>query len=363
MDTLYEEKNISGWRIDFINKPALLYLVVQLVIVAIVTCILLNDIKWRRNHLSSNSIKESLDTMPYGICCYYESGMPRLINQEMQYISEELFGERLTNASKFWEQLNSQVSTTCAKRMIEYASPTWIFDDGKVLSFNRTKISYENGFLYEILATDITEEYEKTKQLSIENERMRIVADKLREYSKNVTRLTIEKEVLDTKVRVHSELGQTLVVTRRYLASHDMNKKELLDMWSKNINLLKREGSSVNQDDYEILQVNAKQLGITLAMPEELPENEDIKEVIVAAVDECITNAYKYAKCKALVMDMTHGQSQITFRIWNEGDKPLENITEKGGLRNLRKMVEAKNGTMNVTSKPYFCLTITMEER
>ncbi|MDO5156235.1 MAG: hypothetical protein Q4D51_09750 [Eubacteriales bacterium] len=363
MSSLYDGKIISGWRIGFINEPVMLYFVVQFLIVGIETCLFINDVKWRRNHLSRNSIKESLDSMPYGICCYYESGMPRLINQEMQHISEELFGEKISNASIFWEQINSETLTTRAKRMMEYSTPTWILDGGKVLSFIREKIRYENSFLYEILATDITEEYKKSKQLLVDNERMRIVTDKLKEYSKNVTRLIIEKEVLDAKVRVHSELGQTLVATRRYLAAHDMDEKELLGMWNKNIKLLKKEGSNVTQDDYEILQVNAKQLGISITMPDILPANEEIKEVIIAAGNECITNAYKYAENKALVMNVSHENNHFILQIWNEGDVPTEEIREKGGLCNLRKMIETKGGTMKIASKPFFGLTITMEKR
>lgn len=354
---------VTGWRVGFINKPVLLYLMVQGLVTGLEIVLFNRDAKWRRNHLSDNSIKESLDSMPYGICCYYESGMPRLVNREMQEISETIFGEKLTNAATFWKQISSEVQTARAKRIMEYSAPTWILDSGKVLSFTQEQIRYDRGFLIEILATDITEEYEKSGQLSADNERMRIVTDKLREYSKNVTRLTIEKEVLDTKVKVHSELGQTLVATRRYLVAQDMDEKELLGMWNKNIKLLKREGSTASQGDYVALQVYAKQLGISLTMPDNLPTDADIREVIVAAGNECITNAYKYAAGKTLEMSVTQEDGIFILYIRNEGDVPAEEIKEKGGLCNLRKMVETKGGTMKVESRPYFSLTITIETR
>lgn len=359
----YDGKSVSGWRIVWMNKPMFLYFAVQVLIIALEVCLFANDVKWRRNHLSRNSIKESLDSMPYGICCYYESGMPRLVNREMQQISEGLLGERLTNAAVFWEQIRSEQQTAHAVRLPDYSNPTWLLDGGKVLSFTREKISYKKGFLYELLATDVTEEYEKTRQLSVDNEHMRVVTDKLREYSKNVTRLTIEKEVLETKARMHSELGQTLVATRRYLAVQDIDEKELLEMWKRNIKLLKREGSSVMPEDYESLRESANQLGIAITMPDELPEDEAVREVILAAGNECITNTYKYAESKALVMNVEYENNRCILRIWNEGDVPAEEIREKGGLCNLRRMIENKGGTMNITGKPYFCMTITLEMR
>lgn len=353
---------ISGWSLGFVGNPPIIYIAIQAIIFGIEIVLFANDSKWRKKHLSDNSIKESMDSMPYGICCYYESGMPRLINQEMHHISQEIFGEMIANAATFWDRLCTETLTEKAERVIDYPSPTWVFHDGKVLSFVREKISYEKGFLYEILATDITEEYEKNKKLSIDNERMRSVTNRLRDYSNKVTEITIEKEVLDTKVRIHSEFGQTLVATRRYFAAHDMDEKELLDMWNKNIKLLKREGNSTSQYDYEILNVNARQLGIAFEVPEAMPQDEEIKGIILTVCNECITNAYKYAACKALELEVTEDEKQYTLRIWNEGDVPKEEIKEKGGLRNLRKIIETKGGTMQVASKPYFCLTITMEK-
>lgn len=362
MSFLDDDMVIGSWRMILAHKPVLLFVAIQVFVVGVEALLLVNDYKWRANHLSYDSIRESMDSMPYGICYYYESGMPRLINQEMQNISKSLFGEMISNASTFWERICTEASTSQAERIMDYPSPTWVSQDGKVLSFVRKKIPYEKSFLYEILATDITEEYEKHKKLSVDNEHMSNITERLREYSKKVTALTIEKEILDTKVRVHSELGQTLVATRRYFVAQDIDKQELLGMWNKNIMLLKKEGNSVSQYDYEILNINAKKLGVVLTLPDKLPSDEEVKEIILAVCNECVTNAYKYASCKALELEVMEEETKVILHIWNEGDIPDEEIKEKGGLRNLRRMIETKGGKMQITNKPYFGLTVTMEK-
>lgn len=351
---------VSGWRAEFIKKPAIIYMVVAATVMAVVASLYVRDYKWRKEHLSLNSIKESIDSMPYGMCCYYEEGMPRLINDNMNKLSLVIFGEYISNAAQFWEKLNEEERTESAKRIILKDLPTWIIKDSQVWSFSRKKINFEKGYLYEIIATDISKEYEKTKQLEQDNNRMKEVTQKLKEYSKNVTRLTVEKEVLDAKVRIHSELGQTLVATRRYLSAKDLDEKQLLDMWNKNIKLLKKESLNIANDDYKILDINAKQLGIELVMPEKLPEGENIKNIIISAVDECITNTYKYAKSRRLVLEVSEEGNIYTVCISNPADMPETNIIEKGGLSNLRRRVEGQGGSMETRIKPCFSLMLSV---
>ena len=359
---IYDGLNVTGWRVEWMKQPTVLYIAIQSITSIVVTILFVKDNQWRKGHLSTNSIKESMDFLPCGICCYYEGGMPRLINQKMYDISTEIFGEAISNAAQFWQRINEEMITDRAKRQKENQVPTWVIDDNTVWSFTREKISYEKGYLYEILAMDVTEEYEKTQKLTEENERMRIITEKLKDYSKNVDRITVEKEILDAKVRIHSELGQTLVATRRYLAVQDIDREALLRMWNKNIKLLKKEGISIPSDDYEILKVNAEQLGIKLRMPKKLPMDRESREIIIEAVNECITNSFKYADSKELQIKVSQESSSWVLQVINEGDIPTDEIKERGGLKNLRKMIEGKGGTMAVSEKPCFCLTITMRK-
>jgi len=279
MAHVFGDKVITGWRMELAQKPFVLYLAAAVVITVNQVLRIQEDNKWRRNHLSLSSVKESIDLMPYGICYYYESGMPRLINKEMQQISIDIFGEMISNAADFWDNINQKKLTVNARRLEESEIPTWICDEKKVWSFSREKISFEKGYLYEILATDITEEYEMNQRLAKENERVKVLSGKLKEYSQNVTRLTIEKEVLEAKIRIHAELGQTLVATRRYLAAKDIDRAEMLRMWKKNISLLKKEDTDISKSDYELLKINAEQLGISLSLPEELPTDAETKDL------------------------------------------------------------------------------------
>lgn len=62
----------------------------------------------RKSQIGKNSIKESLDNLPDGLCFSKLDGTPALVNRQMQMISYEVFGKHLVNDIK------------CAKLVREY---------------------------------------------------------------------------------------------------------------------------------------------------------------------------------------------------------------------------------------------------
>ena len=63
----------------------------------------------RGERLPPGVIKESLDTLPDGVCFYAPDGQPLLVNEQMNRISGELFGREILNADRFWRDVR-QVS-------------------------------------------------------------------------------------------------------------------------------------------------------------------------------------------------------------------------------------------------------------
>ena len=48
--------------------------------------------RWRKEHISRMSIKESVDLLPTGLCFCYADGMPRLVNLRMNALSRAATG-------------------------------------------------------------------------------------------------------------------------------------------------------------------------------------------------------------------------------------------------------------------------------
>ena len=66
---------------------------------------------------------------------------------------------------------------------------------------------------------------------------------RLRKYGENVDELARAKERLETKVRIHGELGQALLAARRYLVDESAQEPPL-DIWRRNIAMLRKEMAS-----------------------------------------------------------------------------------------------------------------------
>ena len=93
-----------------------------------------------------------------------------------------------------------------------------------------------------------------------------------------------------------------------------------------------------------------------------LPEKGQRREILMAAMHECLTNTVKHAQGSRMQVSLRYVKDLLTVKITNDGIQPEGPIQETGGLRNLRHRVEAAGGTMKVESSPQFALWILLRK-
>jgi hypothetical protein len=71
-------------------------------------------------------------------------------------------------------------------------------------------------------------------------------------------------------------------------------------------------------------------------------------------------NCFSNRACPNLEIKFDIDHYKVEFK--NDGDIPRTKVTEGGGLTSLRKKVEMAGGTMNISYKQEFILTITMKK-
>ena len=69
----------------------------------------------------------------------------------------------------------------------------------------------------QLLAADVTDEYAGLLEVSEKNRQLRELSERLRAAVGEAERLSVEKEYLDAKIRVHSGLGGLLAATARFM--------------------------------------------------------------------------------------------------------------------------------------------------
>lgn len=312
----------------------------------------------KKNRLTIGAIKESLDALPDGICFFEPDGQPLLVNKQMNKISGELFDSEILNADSFYNRLKEKSISIETKNINANPNITIETPDKKVWEFHLEQLMIENSEIYELLACDITEQYRLTRELEKRNERLNIVNERLRLFSEEMVTFTAEKELLNAKIKVHDNIGRSLLSFRTYLMQpkEERNRKELLFLWKYVVSVMKNE--TLPSDEWDQLEKTADMLGISIELVGELPDNLKKRTVIVTAIRECLTNTAHHANGDKLFVNLQSHDDSFTAELTNTGKPPEKEIHETGGLKNLRRVVEQANGIMTVISTPRFLLRL-----
>ncbi len=317
----------------------------------------------RRRRIHPGSVKESVDQLSTGVCYYFKDGRIKLQNVMMEKIWRELSGKNLTDGRVLWDAVSGgeTLRGTCIN---SGETPIHILPDGTVRSWQRREVHTDGMELYEVLAADVTEEYSLVRDLEEKEERLRHRSMRLKVIGERIDALNIEKEILDSKIRLHDDWGRALITAKAYIEDPDEEKKrEFLSLWNRNISYVEENEQSVAQDAYDDIFNSAKSLGLTIDIDEELPTDYETRNILIQAMAVCIGNMVKHAEGKTLHIQTAHREKTCVYTFTNDGRPPEETVEEKGGLKNLRRKVEAQGGQMSIESTPRFALHIELGER
>ena len=337
--------------------PIILPILLLLAIIATLLAIVLKEIKIEKNSITRSSVKESLDYLNTGLCFAHKNGMVMLINHRMNNLSHTIFGRDLQNANAFWENLNDGEIQPGVARIFMGENPTFRLPDQTVWTFAREMI---DG-ITQLTAAETTRLNKLTEELKEKNAELSVMNERLRKYGENVDELTREKERLETKARIHRELGQALLLTRRYLQGESDNTKDLLNVLKRNIAMLRLESESPKNDEpLDMLMKAAHSAGIEVLITGQMPKQEDANRLFFEAATEALTNAVRHADAKTLHIAFSEDNTAYSVCFTNDGSKPQNKIVEGGGLGSLRLKTEQIGGTMEVLYQPEFVLKLTV---
>lgn len=360
---LYQmEEEVFEPSYSFLKLPLWVFLLFVMFLFVLLIMEFVYFFFWRKKNLSPLSIKESFDTLPMGICFYEDNGLIRLSNTEMDDASFLLDKEALLNGSTFYERLEKKEIPDVTYLSI---SPQEVIlqKDEKVLSFRRYLHQIEKKTIHEIDESDITKTYELTKELEKKTKELQHLQKRLLSYEKNAKELITEREILETKIHIHGNLGKLLLITKEKMKeslSHS-EKEELLLLWEKGIDDFLTNEKEEKKDGLQVLEETARRIGIEIIFQgERLEKDSQEEKILLQAIHESLTNAVKHAQAKTLFVTLKKEKLHDIIEIRNDGILPKKEILEGGGLSSLRKLVEENLGKMEIVSKDTFLLRIIL---
>ncbi len=336
--------------------------------------------KKSRDVITTRSIKESIDLLPDGVCFSTDRGMPILMNSRMRQLCTEFTGEGLMDTEKFWRDLRNG-NVRKGIRPLKQREAAFIDTNGQVWDFRRSRLSYGGEKVTEISAVNITTQYHLHKELVERYERLNDVNSRLHHFSEEVEKVTREKEILAAKIKLHDEIGRSLLILRSYLTetpeksiqtetpeksaqTEKRDRSRLLPLWQYIVTSM-QEGTILKEreDSLLLLKKEAADFNVDIFLEGLLPTNPSVRNVIFAAVRECAGNTAKHARGDRLFITIHDTEENTEVFITNNGNAPGGSIHETGGLKNLRKMVEERGGSMQIKSSPVFVLHLCFPER
>lgn len=305
------------------------------------------------------SIKEAFDNLPSGLCYFNANGTPVLCNRSMHRLAFALAGRDLQHIS----ELETALAKPNEELGIQLKDGIYYLPDKSAWRFTSCVVEDEDGNTYtEYVTSDVTELCRARAELEKDNVKLREMTRQLKRLSANVAAVTREEETLALKMRVHDQMGRSLVTAHRILMQNQPaeNINPTLKEWQSAIDLLRQAGSEPEKTDAlaDLTRISGDMIKIITTGS--LPEQDDLSYLIVSAIRECVTNALRYAGATELYAALSCEDGYMRAVITNNGTPPTGPITEGGGLSSLRRHIERNGGSMEVTSIPAFELKVTV---
>ena len=314
---------------------------------------------YRRNFISLSAVKEGFDNLPTGLCFAKHNGMILLVNYKMIELCYEMFGVYIQNADEFWKEVCKGKTLDGIEKISDGEQPEYRLSDSTIWSFKKENVES----VVQITASDVTDLYKLTTQLEEKNNELSAMNTRLKKYGETVDETTRSKERLETKMRIHNDLGQALLATRHSIKMKSKDYKPILDMWKRNIAVLRMEAEpQQNTQQLQSFLKAAEAAGIIIEISGNIPYEENVEKLFIASATESLTNAVRHAKAKKLMIESILTDDGYTVLFTNDGEKPDGVIREGGGLSSLRRKIERSGGEMKISSKPEFLLQIKLKK-
>lgn len=345
---------ISLW---FEQQPVIFPVLIIGAIAAFFIMVITEEVKRRRNNITPSSVKESLDQLETGLCFAQPSGLVILTNYRMNELSHTLFDTALQNANLFWEALASGEPANGTVRIASGDHPEFRLTDGTFWSFRREPL---RGVI-QITAADTTRQHQLVDELQDKHRDLEAMNTRIRSYGDKVDEYIIARERLETRVNLHSYLGQALLMTRHYLQYESGNPQRIIDIWQRNIDVLRMEAEPQQETDtLASLKNAAKAIGMQVHMHGQLPESGQIRKLIASMGAEALTNAVRHAGADHLYVRIRQDQGSYQVTICDNGQSNARRIREGVGLGTLRTRLEQNGARMQTVCENGVKLILTL---
>jgi len=345
---------MSGLEKDRLSESFAIWSAIILYLILAVGLLLIMGIQ-KVERPGRAAIIEAFDKMDIGVCYYDASGRIVLCNEYMHGLSTKAFGKRVLNGYLFREQLKALWGETDVDSKYEMQL------GHKFYSLHVGTIAVKDDTLTELIMIDITDLKSRKEELESDNHRLVEMNKRLSEYGDIADTVIREQEILNAKIQVHDRFSDLLLTTKHAIEEQLPEEKlhEIINHIKDTLMFMKTGEETHKGDDLKELLKTADSIGVQIHLDGSITGKNEIREIVLLAIRECLTNTVKHANGHHLYVKICN-TDRTTISITNDGEQPKEVIIYGTGLSSLKTKVDQVGGSMKVTIEKGFVLMIEM---
>lgn len=319
-----------------------------LVLTAAAVAALLLCVRYGKRSITPNAVKQCLDSIPCGVCCFSVNGMVLFSNVCMRNLCVAVTGGRLLSGKQFYEAVGNSVLTV----------------EGRRWRFTCRDILLDGERLHEMTASDVTAEYAKTEALERDKAELSKLNIELKEYTLGIDDAVRRNEILQAKVNIHDEMNRLMLSTQAAKIGGAQDENNIFSLWERNALLLCMEAESA-EDASAVSRITdlAKALNIKLLWDGGLPPAlyGARKNLFFLAAREAIANAAKHSGAGKMEISFEETNGYTYCRFTNDGCVPSGEVRFAGGLYNLSVLAKKYGSVVSVNTDKDFTVELRFE--
>lgn len=295
--------------------------------------------KETKEYITNQSIKEAIDFSNSGILVLKNKNTIKLQNSIMRDLLSKL------SIRENYIEKNKAKNTMSGDCIIIVDNNVWSF------IINKEDL--------EIVAVNITEEYELQEKIETQNKEIEKNNKEIIWTIENMEYIEKQKESQELRSKFHDLLGQSFSMLQQYLNQDNLETRNIED-----IKFMIRE-MFTDMEDKEEAEVNLKNLveahkntGTEINIVGKLPQNKEIAKVFFEIIREAVTNAIRHADSTKVDVQIKDNLNGIELIITNNGKKPKDTIIEHQGIKGMRRKVARIKGNLYITTVPNFKIDV-----
>ena len=319
-------------------------------------------------------IREAINSYPDGICFAAPGGRPILANKKINDICYMMTGHTVTNADRMWEELGDHRTQVTlpdpngdASNDLNEGTEQILcrLQNEQVWQFQRRQLMLDSGPVMQYEAADVSELYRYQKQLQEKNEQLSGMLERQKTLLQNIVENNLKKEVLHTKMRIHSDFGRLLVMTENRLSNREESSddSDIFEAWDHVIsdmeNASERKELAAASPQTELLKM-AEMIGCKVEFTGEQPKERRALLLLYAAIREALTNAVRHAGADRLIVDIRHDDRYYRVAISSNGRNDVMSVHEGGGLSDLRRRLEQEGAELSIDINGGVVMNVTI---